>query len=85
MRSLGGDSMTTYRLRYRNAYMGTPDKPSSLYYRRRSKDPRHGYLRYWVVEADRRPTEWRTLDGISGWVEAHPTLLENFEIVEVTA
>lgn len=61
-----GDGETVYLLLHIDAYRGTPEAPVPLYFRRRSRDKRYGYVRAYAVEATNLrypPTEWRTLAG----------------------
>lgn len=85
--------MTTYRLLYaRIATIGgtvpVDHNDNPLYFRRRGRDKRHGWLTWHLVNGENarfRPTEWRTLDGITQFLDANPTLAEQFDIAEVSA
>jgi len=75
----------TYRLRYLPDPR-YPDAPA-LYFRRTGRDRRRGWLLWHVVTGDtfQQPTTWRTLEGVTGFIEANRWVTEHFEIVEVTA
>lgn len=83
--------MTTYRLLYaRTAKVGgyvPADTEVPHFLLSRGKDRRHGWLNWCVVNADhmQKPTEWRTLDGVTKFLDANPTLREEFDIVKVPA
>ena len=75
---------TTYRLRFRGQTTRHPDA-APLYFRRTGRDRRHGWLRWQAVDDTcvQSPTEWRTLQGVIGFIEANPYIAEQFDIVEV--
>ena len=83
--------MTAYRLRYARiatlAGLVPVESEVAHYFRRTGRDRRHGWVVWQLVgDFNHRPaTEWRTLEGVTKFLDANPSLREEFDIVEVPA
>ena len=83
--------MTTYRLLYARILrlgVNEPVDPNTEphYFRRRSAGSRSPYINWFLVtdKTVQAPTEWRTLEGITKFLDSNPSLREQFDIVEVS-